>query len=282
MSGPAGDDIERAHLRDPADRTFTIDRPEPPAHLRDLIRRYWFPVWDVPPGRESTQRVLMYPICLLVITPEYARFYGVVRGLSQTTLIGRGYAVGVMFQPAAGFLIAGEPVIRWTDRFADIEELPRFADRDLARRVRSHLDPDPYDRNARRRAYAVVEDAIGEVLPVDDEGVLVNRIVEIVETTTELLRVDDLCGRLGIGERALQRLTARRLGLTPKWLIRRRRLHEAAGRLREGEVDLTALAYDLGYADQAHFSRDWRRSTGQTPREFAAAHRPEPGPRQPR
>src|SRR5699024_12450899 len=65
-------------------------------------------------------------------------------------------------------------------------------------------------------------------------------------------------------ERALQRLTARRLGLTPSWLIRRRRLHEAADGLRSGE-DLAELAARLGYADQSHFTHDVRSATGTTP-----------------
>ena len=83
-----------------------------------------------------------------------------------------------------------------------------------------------------------------------------------------------LCERFGIGERALQRLTARRLGLSPAWLIRRRRLHEVAGGLRGPEA-LADLAARLGYADQAHFARDFRTSTGLTPGEFALRWRKE-------
>jgi AraC-like DNA-binding protein len=71
-------------------------------------------------------------------------------------------------------------------------------------------------------------------------------------------------------ERSLQRLTGRWLGLTPRWLVQRRRLHEAAERLRQQDVDLSRVALDLGYADQAHFNRDWRKVTGMTPGQFAA------------
>ena len=84
-------------------------------------------------------------------------------------------------------------------------------------------------------------------------------------------RVGQVCEKFAITERTLQRLTARRIGLSPKWLIQRRRLHEAAERLRDTErPDLARVAADLGYADQAHFGRDWRAVTGLTPGEFAA------------
>lgn len=76
-----------------------------------------------------------------------------------------------------------------------------------------------------------------------------------------------------LGERALQRLTARRLGLSPAWLVRRRRLHEASSRLRDGRVRLADLAAELGYADQAHLTRDFRAATGLTPGRFAGWHR---------
>lgn len=269
MTDTPRDDIERAHLRDPGDRTFTIHRLAPPADLEPMARRYWLPVWDVPAGEESVQQVLQYPVCLLVVATEYARFYGVVRGLSRTVLAGRGYAVGVMLQPAAGYLVAGQPVSRLTDRFVGVEDVPGLAGRSLAERARRAVEPDPHDPDRQRAAYAAVEEALAELLPLDAEGQLVNELVDLVESDPELLRVDDLCSRLDLGERALQRLTARRLGLTPKWLIRRRRLHEATDRLRNGGTDLTTIAHELGYADQAHFSRDWSTATGMAPRDFA-------------
>jgi AraC-like DNA-binding protein len=87
-------------------------------------------------------------------------------------------------------------------------------------------------------------------------------------------RVSQVCEKFALTERTLQRLTARRIGLSPKWLIQRRRLHEAAERLREAErPDLARVALDLGYADQAHFGRDFRAVTGLTPGEFAAEPR---------
>ena len=147
-TGPAGpggaaartrDDIERAHLVDPTDRTWSIDRASVSPDLGELARRVWIPVWDVPEGRDSVQRVLQYPVCLLVVSDGYARFHGVVSGLSHTMLTGRGWAVGLMFQPAAGHLLTGEPVRRMTDRWVELSTLATLVGAGLTRRVRAAM-----------------------------------------------------------------------------------------------------------------------------------------------
>ena len=80
------DPIERAHLRDPRDVSHTIYRYPPGVGFAPLIGRYWFPVWSVPDGRDEVQRVLQYPVCLMVVTAEYSRFHGVVSEVSTTSL----------------------------------------------------------------------------------------------------------------------------------------------------------------------------------------------------
>lgn len=259
-------DIERAHLRDPADRTHRITRRSPSDQVRGWIRRFWIPVWDVPTGQAAEQKVLQYPVCLAVTAPDYSRFIGPNPGLSRKVLEGRSWAFGTMFTPAAGTVLLGRPVSELTGSACELEDLPTLAG--LTSVVREVMAAAPEDPEAHARSCALVEQRIADLGDVDDEGLLVNDLVEEIEQDLELRTVAELCDRFGIAERTLQRLTARRIGLSPAWLIRRRRLHEAAGGLRGPEA-LAELAARLGYADQAHFARDFRSSTGMTPREFS-------------
>lgn len=262
--------IERAHLRDAGDNSHVMYRYETDVEFDGLLQRFWIPVWAVPPGQEAPQRVLQYPVCLLAITGEYARFYGVVSGLSTTRLTGDGWAVGVMLAPAAGFLLTGRSVAAYTDRFVDLTEVLGCDGVILVERVRAAMAPDPHSTDGHHSAMAAYADALRPRLPVDREGELVNRLVAYVEENSEVLRVAQLCDAFDLGERALQRLVHRRLGLTPKWLIQRRRLQEAAERLRHQPSTTGTLAALLGYADQAHFIRDFSRVTSMTPGQFAA------------
>lgn len=263
------DPVDRAHLRDPADRTHTIARYPASPDLADLARRFWIPTWSVPPGQEAPQRVLQYPVCLIVIASDYARFYGVAPGVSETTLRGDGWAVGLMLQPAAGGLMTGRSVAELSGTYVDLAGIAGLGD-SLIEDVRAAMRVDPRDPAAHAGARTLVETRLRAFGPVDEDGVLINQVVDAVESDPDLVRVTQLCERFALTERSLQRLTRRRLGLSPKWLIRRRRLHEAVERLQRTEADLATLALDLGYTDQAHLTRDFRSATGFTPGRFAA------------
>lgn len=87
---------------------------------------------------------------------------------------------------------------------------------------------DPHSAEGHDAAMQAYGDALRPFVPIDREGELVNRLVTYVEDNSEVLHVAQLCDAFDLTERTLQRLVHRRLGLTPKWLIQRRRLQEAA------------------------------------------------------
>ena len=102
---------------------------------------------------------------------------------------------------------------------------------------------------------------------VDQVAGLVGRITE----DPALRRVAQLAEVSGLPERKLQRLFSDYVGVSPKWVMRRARLHEAALRVEAdgaGSVDWAALAADLGYADQAHLSRDFTTTLGVPPSRY--------------
>ena len=268
------DPTERAHLRDASGYTPPIHRFAPTPELGGLVRRYWMPVWSLPEGTRSVQRVLQYPVCLVVVSHAYALLVGPSSGLSTQELAGSGWALGTMLQPAAGSLVWGASVDGLTDRAVPLTEAPGLDGAALVDAIRGHVGADPHDPDRQQAAVTALESALASLLPVDEEGLLVNAVVEYVEGDSGVQRVGQVCEKFAIGERTLQRMTQRRIGLSPKWLIQRRRLHEAAERLSDQtRPDLARVAAELGYADQAHFGRDFRAVTGLTPGEFAAEPR---------
>jgi AraC-like DNA-binding protein len=95
-----------------------------------------------------------------------------------------------------------------------------------------------------------------------------------VASDRRITRVEQLVRELGVGARRLQRLFDEYVGVSPKWIIQRYRLHEAAERIAAGCAnDWATLALDLGYADQAHFIRDFKRLVGLPPAEYARVFR---------
>ncbi len=179
-----------------------------------------------------------------------------------------------MLQPAAGTVLLGAPVSSVVDVVMPLQDVPGLAGAALVERVRTAVHGQPGDPARQQTAVSAVEDALHGLLPVDEEGQLVNKIVEYVETESDVVRVGQVCERFDLSERSLQRLAAKRIGLSPKWLIQRRRLHEAAELLASAKpLALARVAAGLGYADQSHFTRDFRTVTGLTPGAYAAEPR---------
>jgi transcriptional regulator GlxA family with amidase domain len=119
----------------------------------------------------------------------------------------------------------------------------------------------------------------GWLLPVaagvDDRGRLVNEACRLAEEDSALTRAADLSARLGVSSRSLERLVRGHTGMTPKWLIECRRLQHAATTLfASPDTDLSVLAADLGYTDYPHFSRNYHRVLGESPRVTRERGRP--------
>jgi AraC-like DNA-binding protein len=69
-----------------------------------------------------------------------------------------------------------------------------------------------------------------------------------------------------VSPRSVQRHFTRITGLSPQHVRQISRAREAVARLRTGEA-IAEVAYELGYADQSHLTRDVKRLTGYTPGE---------------
>jgi AraC-like DNA-binding protein len=82
--------------------------------------------------------------------------------------------------------------------------------------------------------------------------------------------VDRLAAQLGVSVRRLQRVFGEYVGVSPKWVIQRYRLLDAVRRVAAGgDVDWADLALELGFADQAHFIRAFKKLVGRPPADYA-------------
>ncbi|MFM7207286.1 MAG: helix-turn-helix transcriptional regulator [Planctomycetaceae bacterium] len=82
------------------------------------------------------------------------------------------------------------------------------------------------------------------------------------------LAVGDLARRAGLSASQLQREFRRLFGMTVGDYVLRLRLLMAQRRLRLTTDAAGRIATDCGFYDQAHFTRAFKRHTGQTPLEY--------------
>lgn len=105
--------------------------------------------------------------------------------------------------------------------------------------------------------------------------------VELVQSAAKLLyhtqgqcRVEELADYCHTSVRQLQRRFQHAVGVSPKFYARTLRFEQAQRRLMfDPGTDLTGLACECGYFDQAHFIKEFRAFTGGTPSEYAGQMR---------
>ena len=241
----------------------TFHRVPVTGHLSVFVRWFWIPEWNIAGERASRQHVIGFPACNLVVEGARAEVSGPTTRATYRELRGSGWAVGAFLRPAAVPELIGDP--RALRNVSRAVELPRLC-AELSS-VMNGIGPG----EARR---SMVADRFSEWLSgrlgtPTDEALRANRMVEAAESQRTIHRVTDLAAHLNTSVRSLQRLASRYVGVSPAFLIRRRRLHEAAEKLRQNPgLDLTVVAHESGYADHAHLTRDFRTTLGFTPSSY--------------
>ncbi len=245
-----------------------------PAPVADRVAWFWIPEWDLAPGRTSRQHLIAFAACNLVVEGSEVAISGPTTRSSYRDLAGRGWAVGALLRPAAVTALIDDPgALADGRRVLDLPELRDSVVAAMAGAATGGVATDGTVMNGatggsrHERAVAAFADWVGEHLPEPDEDARrANALADLLGSDPAVLRLEDTARALSVSVRTVQRLARRYVGLPPLAMIRRRRLQEAAERLRDAPgTDLAELAAELGYADHAHLTRDFREVLGMTP-----------------
>jgi AraC-like DNA-binding protein len=264
---PASIDNTRGILAPAAVQTaFQLGRYPVALDLAHALERHWSVSWDLRGRAPFTQEILNHPNVNVSFEPEGAFVWGVGTTRTRHPLAGRGWVLGTRFRPGAFRPFVDFPVSAITDRvvpLADVFGAAAAAALDAAVRACGEMGERVELVEAFLRERSEGPDArAGEVAA----------IVATVLDDPSIARVDALARACHVSPRTLQRLFAEYVGVSPKWVVQRQRLHTAAERIAaEPSLDLGRLAVELGYFDQAHFINGFKAVVGKTPAEYAAA-----------
>ncbi|MGW6968413.1 AraC family transcriptional regulator [Streptomyces zaomyceticus] len=253
-------------------------RHVPAPELRPYLEHYWLIDWELP-GPYATH-VVPHPSVNIVFqrygaigapaaeADASAEVAGIGLGLFTQKLTDAGRVCGVQFRPG-GFrpFAPAWPVSAWTGRRVPLPEVfPGRGDDDPLSGV---LSPDTdHARVAALDAFLLAHGPAPD--PAADRAV---ELVELIRGDRAIRKVSRLSAASGLSARSLQRLFSTHVGVGPKWVILRYRIHEALERAEaaetEGTPDWAALAAELGYSDQAHLVRDFTATIGVPPTAYA-------------
>ena len=245
----------------PAAGKFQHLRRAPSPELRDWVDRYWMVSWDLK-DEPCLQETLPYPVVHVTFEQGECRVGGVHSARFSRVLKGRSRVFGIKFRPGGFRPFFKVPVANLRDRIIPGEKVFGKQVRDFVELWESGCEVEDMIAN--------VDAFLRERKPKPDENVEVAAgLVRQVQEDREIHQVEDLVARSGMTKRSLQRIFREYVGISPKWVICRFRMHEAVEAVHSGErVDFAELAQELGYFDQAHFINEFRKIIGLSPTEY--------------
>lgn len=261
---PAATDAPRGVLRaNLGDGVFTHARQLPAPALAACVEHYWCVRWNLRGQPPQLQETLPHPNVHLVIEHGEARVWGVHDGRYRRVLEGRETVFGVKFAAGGFRAFLRHPVATLANRSQPAREL-------FGAGIDAIVPAIPACVDIAAMAALVEPLLLAQLPPSDPLAAQARALVAQAAGDRGLLRAEQLAEHAGMGLRALQRLFRDYVGASPKWVIQRYRLHEAIAQLQAGHtLDWPGLALALGYYDQAHFIRDFRRLVGCAPADYA-------------
>lgn len=240
------------------DARFTLTRHEPCSELAEIVERYWIVRWAL--AAPHAQETLPHPNVNVVVGAHQPGVHGPRRRRFVAELEGAGWVIGAKIKPGAFRAFVDVPMVELAERTWPVARV--FSG--LAAEVAAGVGDT--ERVARFEAVLLAAEP-----RIDGEMREANRIVALAQAEPSIARVSELAVRAQLPVRAIERLFRTHVGVTPKWVVRRYRVHEAAERAARGErVEWSLLAHELGYTDQSHLIRDFKAQIGRTPAQYAA------------
>jgi AraC-like DNA-binding protein len=234
----------------------------PANELSHWIAHYWMIRWDLRGCEPHVAESLPHPNVHVIFEPSGSVVAGVQTHKFSRVLEGQSQVFGIKFKPGGFRPFLKFPVSKLADRMVPVHRI-------FGREVSALQDVVLSSASENEKVEAANSFFRARVPKPDRTIALAGELVERILQERDIKTVDDLVDRAGIGKRSLQRLFSEYVGVSPKWVIRRYRLHELIERSNSGEEpDWSQLALDLGYFDQAHLINDFRSITGYSPTEY--------------
>lgn len=126
----------------------------------------------------------------------------------------------------------------------------------------------------RNKFSSAIDYGYGEIKMPTDANLLVHKVIEIIRQNIENpdFSVEELSHEIGMSRVHLNRKLKELMNVSPSNLIRSIRLKQAAFLLINNKVNISEVAYKVGFSTHSYFSNSFHDFFGMTPKEFVAKY----------
>lgn len=243
-------------------KNYNLRRYFPSTALSEWIDQFWFVDWNLPDGIQHQQENLPDPNFHLIYEKNKFKLIGPVSKKYTYRMEGQGEIIGVKFKVAAITHLLNNAADEYVDKTINIGDIFNAETINQLTQLANN--------KADEQQIAILKTALHTYFNVSPSPAIiqVRQLIQLIQTHPDIQSVNGLARVSNIPVRSIQRSFKQYVGLSPKWLIRKYRLHQALARLENKERDILDIVEQLGYTDQPHLIRDFQEILGVTPSQY--------------
>lgn len=247
---------------------YQLRRYFPDKQLEGLVEQFWLVNWQLDNGDTHTQKNLPDANFHLVIENQKAKLIAPVTKSYEYTMAGKGEIVGVKFAVGALDKLLPLSCSDYIDQTIDLAQL-------LSVVSSGSIDSEDYllaelaSAKTDEEIISVLQCFLTPLVVTPTETVdEVRRLIALIKHDVDITHVEMLAAQSSWSVRTIQRHFKQYVGVTPKWLIRKYRLHQALALLEQNSMSFLDIVDWLDYTDQSHLIRDFKDIIGVTPSQY--------------
>lgn len=175
---------------------------------------------------------------------------------------GHSGIIGVKLKPTTLTHLFGLTMLPFTDRVVELNTVPALAPLDFRQQLLQAGDHGERVDYLDKVFKTLLNHAVYRRSPID-------QAIDIIFATNGMTTVSSLSQCCGIGERQLENLFKKYIGLPPKFYMRIIRFNYIFKLVQENQQSWSGLAYEASFFDQSHFIRNFRDFTGENPADYS-------------
>ncbi|QOD61057.1 AraC family transcriptional regulator [Polaribacter haliotis] len=173
-----------------------------------------------------------------------------------------GSACGLSFKPTALHKLTGLDISKFSHKYSVFNQI----DKNLADKFENIFIN---HNNDFKKLFAKLEKLLLEIPIIENKNTIaIDKVLHTIHLKEGMISVNELLNEIPFGQKTLETLFKKMVGLTPAKYIRIFRFKNLMKQYESNKIDLKDLIYMYNYYDESHFAKDFKAFTSKSFKDY--------------